>query len=101
MIPDKATWESIKIESMPDGSSYNYRKSEAVSLKAYAGKKIVVAFKLDGEKLKFMPATAKSAWQIASFSLLGTGKVSYEQLTLTGGGSSGGDRGIGWSSSRS
>ncbi|MDQ3234191.1 MAG: choice-of-anchor J domain-containing protein [Pseudobdellovibrionaceae bacterium] len=89
--PEKATWESIKISSMPDGSSYNYRKSEAVSLKAYEGKKIVVAFKLDGEKLKFMPANAKSAWQIASFSLLGTGKVTYEPLSLAGGGAGNGN----------
>jgi hypothetical protein len=88
--PGKATWESIKINSMPDGSSYNYRKSEAVSLKAYEGKSIVVAFKLDGDKLKFMPANARSAWQIASFSLLGTGKVTYEQLNLAGAGSGSG-----------
>lgn len=81
--PEKATWTSLKVESMPDGSSYNFRKSEAVSLKAYAGKKVVVAFKLDGDKLKFMPATAKSAWQIASFSLVGTGKLGYEQLKLS------------------
>ncbi|WP_141735806.1 choice-of-anchor J domain-containing protein [Oligoflexus tunisiensis] len=88
--PEQATWESIKINSMPDGSSYNYRKSEAVSLSAYAGKKIVIAFKLDGEKLKFMPGTAKSAWQISSFTLLGTGKVNYEQLNLAGSGSGNG-----------
>jgi hypothetical protein len=89
--PEKATWESIKINSMPDGSSYNYRKSEAVSLKAYEGKSVVIAFKLDGEKLKFMPANARSAWQIASFNLLGTGKVTYEQLNLAGAGSGAGN----------
>jgi hypothetical protein len=93
--PAKATWESIKINSMPDGSSFNYRKSEAVSLKAYEGKSIVVAFKLDGDKLKFMPANARSAWQIASFSLLGTGKVTYEQLNLAGAGSGAGNTNTG------
>lgn len=93
--PAKATWESIKINSMPDGSSFNYRKSEAVSLKAYEGKSVVVAFKLDGDKLKFMPANARSAWQIASFTLLGTGRVTYEQLNLTGAGSGSGNSNTG------
>ncbi|MBC7661873.1 MAG: hypothetical protein H7249_19445 [Chitinophagaceae bacterium] len=76
--PNNATWETLHIDRLPDGSGFTVVDTENVSLKRYEGKKIVLAFHYK------TGSTSYPIWQINSFDLLGGGTFSTAPLSLVG-----------------
>ena len=58
---DKTNWTALSVPNWPDGSSWDYVSSGAISLSAYNGKTIYVAFKYTST------SSAAATWEIKNF----------------------------------
>ncbi len=78
--PETAVWDTLIVQRLPDGSGFASVRTEDVSLAAYKGKKIVIAFRYDTTAVNSFPT-----WQITEFQLKGTGELQSQSLLPAGG----------------
>ncbi len=64
---DKTNWTSLTVPTWPDGSSWTYVSSGDISLAAYQGQTIYLAFHYTST------ASGAATWEIKNFKLTGTG----------------------------
>ncbi|MCX6127901.1 MAG: choice-of-anchor J domain-containing protein, partial [Proteobacteria bacterium] len=77
--PNSVKWDTLKINKLPDGSSFTFVSSEKVDLKTYEGKTIILAFVYNtGKDLK-----SSVTWELGTVTVFGTGKLQQETLSLT------------------
>lgn len=92
--PSLATWVKMSPARLPAGNGFTTVDSENISLKAFEGKKIVVAMRYNTTT----SGDSRIIWQLNRFELMGSGTVESSSLeglavapTLGGGGSSNGN----------